>query len=381
MPVGQYPVAHDFPSRKRGSSDHNGFRYSMPSNFSTRVLSWFDQHGRHDLPWQQDISPYRVWVSEIMLQQTQVKTVIPYFERFMREFPKVEDLAAAEEDQVLHLWTGLGYYARARNLYKAAKQVCDQFCGVFPADVEGLMDLPGIGRSTAGAIVSIAHGQRASILDGNVKRVLARYRAVEGWPGKTVVHNQLWEIAEEYTPVPRCADYTQAMMDLGATLCTRSSPQCEHCPLVEDCLAHATGRQTDYPGKKPKKKLPVKNTRFLMMRGPDSELWLERRPSPGIWGGLWCFPEGRELDPTSWCIDRTGKPPRAIESWPMFRHTFSHYHLDIEPVLVEVETVPGLIMEAERQLWYNVRQPPKIGLAAPVAGLLEQLADHGQLKE
>ena len=196
------------------------------SQFAPRVLDWFDQHGRKDLPWQRDISPYRVWVSEIMLQQTQVKTVIPYFERFMATFPTVQALAAAEQDQVLHLWTGLGYYARARNLHRAAQQVCAEHGGEFPATVDKLEELPGVGRSTAGAIVSLAFRQRAVILDGNVKRVLARYRAVDGWPGQSAVHRKLWQIADDYTPEQRCADYTQAMMDLGATLCTRSSPAC-----------------------------------------------------------------------------------------------------------------------------------------------------------
>ncbi|TDG15629.1 A/G-specific adenine glycosylase [Seongchinamella unica] len=353
----------------------------MPNNFATRILAWFDHHGRHDLPWQRDISPYRVWVSEIMLQQTQVKTVIPFFDRFMAAFPTVDALAAAPEDEVLHLWTGLGYYARARNLHKAARQVCEQRGGEFPTDVEGLMALPGIGRSTAGAIVSIAQGRRAAILDGNVKRVLARYHAIAGWPGKTAVHNALWDIAEAYTPGERCADYTQGMMDLGATVCTRSSPQCQRCPLVGDCAAHRLGREGDFPGKKPKKTLPVRRTRFLMLRDSDGCAWLEKRPSPGIWGGLWCFPEGEDLDPERWCLDRTGRKPDAVETWPEFRHTFSHYHLEIVPILVELDAKPGWVMEADRQLWYNVRQPPQIGLAAPVADLLEQLARQGQAKE
>ena len=353
----------------------------MPQNFSARLLSWFDQHGRHDLPWQHDTTPYRVWVSEIMLQQTQVKTVIPYFERFMAAFPDVEHLAAAAEDEVLHLWTGLGYYARARNLHRAAKQVCDQLGGEFPADVDGLMALPGIGRSTAGAIVSIAYQSRATILDGNVKRVLARYHAVAGWPGKTAVHNQFWDIAEQYTPHQRCADYTQAIMDLGATLCTRSAPQCERCPLALDCAAHRVSRETEYPGKKPRKALPVRRTRFLMLRDQEGHLWLEKRPSQGIWGGLWCFPEGQDLDATDWCVDTTSLSPVQVECWPEFRHTFSHYHLDITPILVQLDKASARVMEADRQLWYNVRQPPQIGLAAPVAQLLAQLALMDPVKE
>ncbi|MGB1141418.1 MAG: A/G-specific adenine glycosylase, partial [Halioglobus sp.] len=267
-----------------------------PKEFADRVLAWFDTHGRHDLPWQYDTTAYRVWVSEIMLQQTQVKTVIPYFERFMAAFPDVDALAGAPEDEVLHLWTGLGYYARARNLHRAAKQVAFELGGTFPDSIEGLQALPGVGRSTAGAIASIALAQRASILDGNVKRVLARLHRVAGWPGQSAVHNQLWDIAEHYTPTARCADYTQAMMDLGATLCTRSKPACALCPMANDCEANAAGDQTDYPGKKPKKALPVRATHFLVLRNRDGDIWLEKRPAEGIWGGLWCFPEVASLE-------------------------------------------------------------------------------------
>lgn len=347
----------------------------MPTRFADRILSWFDQHGRHDLPWQREPSPYRVWISEIMLQQTQVKTVIPYYERFMAQFPDVHALASAPQDAVLHLWTGLGYYARARNLHKAAKVISEDLAGQFPEDQAGLEALPGIGRSTAGAILSLAYGRRASILDGNVKRVLARYRAVDGWPGKRTVHDALWHIADELTPEQRCADYTQAMMDLGATLCTRSAPRCNECPLTSDCAAHASGRQNDYPGKKPKKTLPVKQTRFLMIRSAGGELLLEKRPGTGIWGGLWCFPENSDALPADHCVDLTGLAPQGHQDWPVFRHTFSHYHLEIEPVLLDLKTTPGKVMDADRQLWYNVRQPPQIGLAAPVVGLLEKIAD------
>jgi A/G-specific adenine glycosylase len=356
-------------------------RSSAPP-FAQSVLDWFDQHGRKDLPWQQDTSPYRVWVSEIMLQQTQVKTVIPYFERFMAAFPDVQTLAAAPEDEVLHLWTGLGYYARARNLHKAAKQIANEASGQFPDTLDGLGDLPGVGRSTAGAILSIAFGQRASILDGNVKRVLARYHRVEGWPGQSAVHQKLWDIAEQHTPEKRCADYTQAMMDLGATLCTRSSPACETCPLATTCQARAHGDQRDYPGRKPRKILPVKTTFFLIVRSSEGEIWLEKRPSSGIWGGLWCFPEietpeeGRQR-----CLDRWGAEPATLETQTGFRHTFSHYHLDITPVMVELNTTPHAVMEASRQLWYKLRQPPQIGLAAPVASLLATLAEHGPQTE
>ena len=345
--------------------------------FSKRILEWFDQCGRKDLPWQQDISAYRVWVSEIMLQQTQVKTVIPYFERFITTFANVQALAAAPEDEVLHLWTGLGYYARARNLHKAAKQVAHEFAGQFPDTLEGLCDLPGVGRSTAGAILSIAYGQRASILDGNVKRVLARYRRVDGWPGQPAVHQRLWDIAEQYTPAERCADYTQAMMDLGATLCTRSSPACALCPLTADCQALASGNQRDYPGKKPRKVLPVKATCFLIACNAEGDIWLVKRPSSGIWGGLWCFPQINDPQTSAQhCLDLWGTEPATITPQSSFRHTFSHYHLDITPIIVELGITPHAVMEASEQLWYNLSSPPQIGLAAPVASLLEKLASR-----
>jgi A/G-specific adenine glycosylase len=351
----------------------------MPSSepfapFARRVLDWFDRHGRKDLPWQRDTSPYRVWVSEIMLQQTQVKTVIPYFERFMAAFPDVQTLANAPEDEVLHLWTGLGYYARARNLHKAAKQVADQGAGQFPDTIETLCELPGVGRSTAGAILSIAFGERASILDGNVKRVLARYHRVDSWPGESAVHQRLWEIAEQYTPHERCADYTQAMMDLGATLCTRASPDCASCPLSLDCQALAHGDQRNYPGKKPRKALPVKSTCFLIVRNRAGEIWLEKRAPSGIWGGLWCFPEIDSVEKArAQCLDWWSAEAATVDVQRGFRHTFSHYHLDITPVLVELDATPHAVMEASRQLWYNLRQPPQIGLAAPVVSLLDSL--------
>ncbi len=347
------------------------------SSFSHRVLSWYDQHGRKDLPWQQDIQPYRVWVSEIMLQQTQVKTVIPYFARFMECFPTVEALAEASEDRVLHLWAGLGYYARARNLHKAAKTVCNELDGVFPADVDALCELPGIGRSTAGAIRSIAFAKPATILDGNVKRVLARYNAVAGWPGQSQVHKQLWDIAESFTPTEHVADYSQAMMDLGATLCTRAAPACQQCPLNEDCTAYQAGEPLAYPGKKPRKVMPIKATTFLIVAAQNGDILLERRPNKGIWGGLWCFPAlESEAQARNWCLDHWGLEPDESQPWQPFRHTFSHYHLDIQPLQLTLPTTPESVMEAGQQLWYNMRQPPQIGLAAPVSSLLEGLAQR-----
>ncbi|MEH6557934.1 MAG: A/G-specific adenine glycosylase [Oceanicoccus sp.] len=346
-------------------------------DISKRVLDWFEHSGRKDLPWQKGINPYRVWVSEIMLQQTQVSTVIPYFQKFMLEFPNIDALAAASDDQVMHLWTGLGYYSRARNLHKTAKIICQQHLGNFPDTVDGLVELPGIGRSTAGAIVSIAHQKPAAILDGNVKRVLARYQAIEGWPGKTTVLRELWQLAETLTPSVQVADYSQAMMDLGATICTRSKPICTRCPLNHDCIARQQGNTGDYPGKKPKKIMPVKPTRMLLIRNHDNEVLLEKRPPSGIWGGLWAFPQlDTDSDIGQYCFDNYGLKTSKVEHWQTYRHTFSHYHLDISPtvILLQQANQPSMrIMEANRMLWYNTLQPPKIGLAAPIKKLIDRL--------
>lgn len=341
--------------------------------FQKKVLTWFDQYGRKTLPWQQDISPYRVWISEIMLQQTQVSTVIPYYKRFMQRFPNIKDLADTALDEVLHYWTGLGYYARARNLHKTANIIIDNFHGAFPCDFNDIVSLPGIGRSTAGAICAIALQQQYAILDGNVKRVLARFATIEGWPGKPKVAEKLWQLAEYYTPRHRIAAYTQAMMDLGATLCTRSKPQCGICPLQQNCLAHQTHCETDYPGKKQKKVLPIKHTIMLLLQNEIGEWLLEKRPNTGIWGGLWLFPQCKKDDDLeSWCYqhDIMFKKQTILTQ---FRHTFSHYHLDIQPILLEVQTTKNKIMDSTQFIWYNHQQP--IGLAAPVKKLLQQLED------
>jgi A/G-specific adenine glycosylase len=346
----------------------------QPKHFQKRILDWFDRHGRTHLPWQQDITPYRVWVSEIMLQQTQVNTVIPYYERFMLRFPTVEALASAPEDDVLQHWAGLGYYARARNLHKAAKQVVSEHGGEFPRSVEALAELPGIGRSTAGAIASISMDIPAPILDGNVKRVLTRLHAVEGWPGLPKVSDELWQIAERYTPAKRTGAYTQAMMDLGATLCTRSKPACAICPLTDVCQARAQGRQGEFPHSKPKKDMPEKATWMLMLQQGDS-LLLYKRPQTGIWGGLWSLPEF----PTPEALESrltldAGDAGWELEPWLPFRHTFSHYHLDIHPVRVRLgKKRRPRIMEGADQVWYNRAQIQDLGLAAPVKKLIDQL--------
>lgn len=343
-------------------------------DIATRVLAWFDRHGRKNLPWQQAISPYRVWVSEIMLQQTQVQTVIPYYERFMQELPDVLALAQANPDHVMHLWTGLGYYSRARNLQRTAQIVCEQYSGEFPDDVERLGDLPGIGRSTAGAIASIAFGKRAAILDGNVKRVLARFHGVEGYPGETAVHNKLWDFAETHTPNKRIEAYTQAMMDLGATLCTRSKPACGICPLADNCIAQREGRTAEFPGKKPQKTLPVKSAQMLIIVDKHGDILLEKRPPTGIWSSLWIFPQiESDSDSVAHCADQLRLNVEIAERWSIYRHTFSHYHFDIEPVLLRLKNQPAAINDNDRQLWYNLRNPAAIGLAAPVVKLLKKL--------
>jgi A/G-specific adenine glycosylase len=300
----------------------------MSQDFSDKLLSWFDHHGRKHLPWQQNQTPYRVWLSEIMLQQTQVATVIPYYERFTQRFPDVASLASAEEDEVLHLWTGLGYYARARNLQKAAKQLVQEHNGEFPAGLDQLQNLPGIGRSTAGAIMALAFKLPATILDGNVKRVLARCYAVDGWPGQTQVSNKLWAIAEELSPDTRIADYTQAIMDMGATLCTRSKPKCEICPFSNECIAYRDDRIKELPGKKPKKAMPIRNTQMLVVSNSNGELLLQRRPSQGLWGGLWSFPEcdDQEVHLRLEGLQILESQISKIEHQTPFRHTFTHFH-------------------------------------------------------
>lgn len=341
-----------------------------PSVFQQNVLAWFDQHGRKDLPWQQNTTPYRVWLSEIMLQQTQVTTVIPYFKAFTAKFPDVESLARAPVDEVLQLWSGLGYYARARNLHKAARIIYGQ--GRFPDTLDGLMALPGIGQSTAGAILSIAFNKSQPILDGNVKRVLARFKAIPGWPGSTLVNKRLWMISANFTPIARVAEYTQAMMDLGATVCTRSKPACEKCPLAQGCLAWQTQTVTDFPTSKTAKALPVKQLVFLLLHNNQQQVLLEKRPPTGIWGGLWSLPEFASEDAAlNWCMANNMRIVNQ-QFGIMQRHTFSHYHLDYTPLLIETSGSVDFVFEADRTAWYNIQQINQVGLATPIKNLLQQ---------
>lgn len=346
-----------------------------PAQFNGAVLAWYDRHGRKDLPWQQAINPYRVWVSEIMLQQTQVSTVLGYFDRFMHALPTVKDLAEAAEDEVLHLWTGLGYYTRARNLQKTAQIVMREHGGEFPRDVEALSALPGIGRSTAGAIASLSMGLRAPILDGNVKRVLARYVAQEGYPGEPKVARQLWAVAERLLPEERVNHYTQAMMDLGATLCTRSKPSCLLCPLQSGCQAHLLGLEIRYPVAKPRKELPRKRTLMPLLANRDGAILLYRRPSSGLWGGLWSLPELDELAGLEVLAGQHALQLGKRRELAGLTHTFSHFQLAIEPWLVRVEAASPGVAEGD-WLWYNLATPPRLGLAAPVKKLLKRAAQE-----
>ena len=295
----------------------------MP-DFSDKILIWYDNYGRKNLPWQRNRDPYRIWLSQIMLQQTQVKTVIPYFKKFIQVFPDIKSLATADLDHVLHLWTGLGYYARARNLHKTAKIICQNYDEHFPESFDEVLKLPGIGRSTAGAILSLAHGQHQIILDGNVKRVLARFHGITGWPGFKKVEEILWLNAADHTPKQQVAQYNQAIMDLGATVCTRSQPDCRPCPIAKKCYAQQNGEQKNYPGSKPRQSLPQKNVVMAMIQNNKNEVLLLQRPPTGIWGSLWCFPELEQTSTKNPCRDTDRSEERRVGK--ECRSRWSPYH-------------------------------------------------------
>jgi A/G-specific adenine glycosylase len=344
------------------------------ADFTSSLLTWYRKSGRHDLPWQEDPSCYRVWVSEIMLQQTQVSTVIPYYQRFMHAFADIRLLAEADIDQVLHLWTGLGYYARARNLHKSAQIVCQDYGGNFPHKLDALMQLPGIGRSTAAAILSLSLNQSHPILDGNVKRVLTRYHAITGWPGAKKIEDQLWKLAEKHTPKLNAGEYTQAIMDLGATLCTRTRPDCQHCPVKAACLAKKQNLQALLPEKKAKKALPVKQTVFAILENAEGEVLLEKRPPSGIWGGLWGFPEcSMDQEPSAWLDANKGYAAEIVQEQPVIRHTFSHFHLDIRPVKLKLCATDNRIEDKAKECWYKPDGNLNLGMAAPVKKLMDGL--------
>jgi len=347
-------------------------------SFASRIIHWQQRHGRHALPWQASRDPYRIWLSEIMLQQTQVATVIPYFERFVARFPDLPTLAAAHEDEVLALWSGLGYYSRARNLHAAARILADKHDGQFPAAAEAIAQLPGVGRSTAAAVAALAFGQRCAILDGNVKRVLARHGGITGWPGGKNVEAALWQLAESQLPPPAVkgtdtiAPYTQGMMDLGALVCTRSTPACTACPVNADCIAHTQGRTTELPTPRPKKSLPERQIQMLLLldRG---ELLLEKRPARGIWGGMWSLPElPVGDDPARHCRERFGFTAQNQQTLPQLSHSFTHFKLHIQPVQLQLAcrhaASPG-------QIWLHPVDALGAALPAPIRKLVTQLAD------
>lgn len=350
----------------------------LTHQFSHLILTWFDQCGRKDLPWQQPVSAYRVWISEIMLQQTQVSTVIGFFERFIQRFPTINSLAAAPIDDVLHLWSGLGYYARARHLHAAAQLIVSNYHGKLPSDLDQLQSLPGIGRSTAGAILALGYQKQAAILDGNVKRVLSRFHAIDMPPSTSTGLRQLWQLAEQYTPEQRVADYTQAMMDLGALVCTRGKPRCSDCPLTGSCLAYQTGTQSLYPIAKPRRELPIKAINMWLFYDLEAKtVLLEKRPPVGIWGGLWSFPESTIMLKLNDISQQYGlTTTKALQALPSFRHTFSHFHLDITAWLIPITKRTLTIEDNSSFIWYRLNGSETRGLAAPVTRLLQTLVEY-----
>jgi A/G-specific adenine glycosylase len=425
----------------------------QPIEFQKKLLTWFEKYGRKNLPWQSNKTPYRVWISEIMLQQTQVSTVIDYFQRFIKEFPDVMTLAKAKEDEVLHLWTGLGYYQRARHLHQTAKIIYHTYQGHFPDELAKLEALPGIGKSTAGAILSIAFEKSAAILDGNVKRVLTRLYGIMQWPGEKKTTEKLWKIAEKYTPQIKIADYTQAIMDLGATVCIRNKPACMQCPFNSHCIAHAKGMAARLPHPKPRKTLPTRAATFILLFKKPYYVLLEKRSTSGVWKGLWSLPEISGIQGSKTilkkCLARFHLPPENIHLSPRnvhlssrnvelsskyvdlssrnvelfsknvdlfsrnvklpsknidlssrnvelpsknfhsssskvtlgtpFRHTFSHYHLEILPALIVIKNGLSHFIDDQYQMWYNLEQAQSIGMPAPVKSLLDHLKTHGTL--
>lgn len=348
-----------------------------PQSFQKLVLTWYDQHGRKNFPWQQNKTPYSVWVSEIMLQQTQVSTVIPYFERFMKSFPTLKALAKASDDEVLHHWSGLGYYSRARNLHKSAKLIQSEFKGKFPDNLEDLQKLPGVGRSTAGAILSCGFNEKAAILDGNVKRLLNRFHAVNKPIDDLKTLNELWELSEAYTPSKRNSDYTQVVMDLGATICIRKKPLCSSCPLSKNCKALKEGLVDQLPFKGKRRTVPTRALNFLILQHQDKVL-LIKRPATGIWGSLWSLPElpseSSKETIKDYCSEHFDLKPSSIKALAAFRHTFSHYHLEIQPLLLKLKTLSPKSLASKSRIWYSLLQPEALGLPAPIQSLLESIS-------
>jgi A/G-specific adenine glycosylase len=342
------------------------------ASFAARVVRWQAAYGRHDLPWQNTHDAYRIWLSEIMLQQTQVTTVVPYYLRFLAAFPDVAALAHASEDRVLEQWSGLGYYRRAHHLHAAAKAVVLRHDGIFPTDVDALAALPGIGRSTAAAIAVFSSGAHAAILDGNVKRVLARHRGIDGYPGTPAVERKLWQAADALLPSRDVRVYTQGMMDLGATVCARTAPRCDECPVARDCVARREGRIAELPSPRPRKALPQRAVRVLVLERAGAIL-LEKRPPTGIWGGLWSLPEADvDADVAAHCRVRFSAEVVVGEALPAIEHGFTHYHLTIEPQRVAVRTWP-LRAEAPGRQWLTRDDALAAALPAPIRKLVRSL--------
>ncbi len=341
-------------------------------DFSARLITWQKQYGRHDLPWQNTTDPYAIWVSEIMLQQTQVTAVIGYYAKFIHRFPNIAVLAKASQDDVLQHWSGLGYYSRARNLHKSAINIVSEHNGKFPLDFITIQTLPGIGRSTAAAIASFAFKQIHTILDGNVKRVLARHFCIEGWPSSPKVEKQLWSLAEELLPKNDMVAYTQGLMDLGATLCTRNKPKCTVCPVNNSCEAYKQKRVHLLPTPKPRKAIPEKHITMLIMKCGD-RIMLEKRPSTGIWGGLWSFPEVDSMgDITLAAQSRFSVTAKADETLPILSHAFTHFKLHIKPQILQVIALPNKVSEKGR-VWLTINEAINTGIPTPVRKILLNL--------
>lgn len=340
------------------------------ARFAPRLLCWFEQHGRSGLPWQSPRTPYRVWLSEIMLQQTQVTAVIPYFEKFVARFPDITTLAGADHDEVMRHWAGLGYYARARNLHAAARQVVETHAGVFPNTFEQIVALKGVGRSTAAAILAQAFDTPAAILDGNVKRVLCRWAGIEGYPGEASVNTALWSLAESLLPSSRAADYVQAQMDLGATLCTARKPACSRCPLIQDCVAHRTARTTVLPTRKPRREQAHREAWLLLIEDEQGHVLLEQRPGTGIWGGLWCppvIPLGE--DRVQILRNRFGVAMQDEQGEETIEHSFTHFDLSLHPLRGRAQLLDDAIAEPGVTAWHRPQALCEgiVALPAPVA--------------
>ena len=342
------------------------------SKFASALITWHPLHGRQALPWQGTRDPYRIWLSEIMLQQTQVSAVIPYYERFLGRFPDVSSLAAASQEDVLELWSGLGYYARGRNLHLASQKIVSEFHGQFPNSAKTIETLPGVGRSTAAAIAAFAFGERSAILDGNVKRVLARCFGIEGWPGESAVEARLWQLAEKLLPQRHIETYTQALMDLGATVCTKTKPDCSACPVRQGCVARKKSRVADIPAPRPRKALPTKRATWLLLLHKGTVL-MERRPSAGLWGGLWTFPESASKNIKAYCRGALGCEIASIKKVRILEHGFSHFNLRIQPLACEVRRVSPRAEESGR-MWIDVEDAKSAAVPAPVRKLLKKIS-------